>query len=339
MTSIRGPAAGVRGLHHVTAIAGDPQRNVDFYAGVLGLRLVKRTVNFDDPQTYHFYFGDDLGSPGSLMTFFPWPGSRRGRPGAGQPSVTSFAILPGAVGFWIERLLRHGVRFEGPSRRRNSETVLAFRDPDGLMLELVGHPAAESRPAWGGAPGIAGTYAIHGLHAVTLWVERWDETERVLVEILGFRGTVEEGTTRRYAVGHDGPGSLVDVRAIGGFGVGAEGAGTVHHVAFAVPDEAAELAVRARVVAGGMDPTPVVDRQYFRSVYFREPGGVLFELATAGPGFTVDEPADRLGKRLALPPQYEPHRATLEASLPPVHLPSRGDIEAFGGASDAGRSG
>jgi glyoxalase family protein len=332
VTSIPEPTPGVRGLHHVTAIAGDPQRNLDFYAGVLGLRLVKRTVNFDDPQTYHFYFGDDVGAPGSLMTFFPWPGSRGGRPGAGQASVTSFAILPGAVGFWIARLLRHGVRFEGPSRRRGSGTVLEFRDPDGLMLELVADPAAESRGAWDGAPGIAAEHAIHGLHAVTLWVERWDETERVLLEILGFRGTHEQGTTRRYAVGDGGPGTFVDLRAVGGFAVGAEGAGTVHHVAFAVSDEAAELAVRARVAAGGMEPTAVVDRQYFSSVYFREPGGVLFELATAGPGFTVDEPVERLGDRLALPPQSEPHRATLEASLPPVHLPSRGDVaEMFGG--------
>ena len=174
------------GLHHVTAIASDPQRNLDFYAGVLGLRLVKRTVNFDDPQTYHFYFGDEVGTPGSIMTFFPWPGARGGQTGRGQVSVTSFTIRPGSVGFWLERLLRHGIRYEGPTKRgagADTEQVLAFRDPDGLMLELVGHPGAESRPAWGGAPGIGAEHAIHGFHAATLWVELRREGSRLWLRI------------------------------------------------------------------------------------------------------------------------------------------------------------
>jgi predicted esterase/catechol 2,3-dioxygenase-like lactoylglutathione lyase family enzyme len=317
--------ASILGIHHVTAIAGDPQRNLDFYAGTLGLRFVKRTVNFDDPQTYHFYYGDERGTPGSIMTFFPWPGARRGRQGSGQVAVTSFAVLPHAIGFWIERLLLHGVQYEGPTRRgsgANAEQVIAFRDPDGLMLEIVGHQGAEARDAWGGAPGIAREQAIHGFHSVTIWVESAEATDRVLTETLGFRGMSEHETTRRYAVGDALPGALIDVREIGGFGHGVGGAGTVHHVAFAVENDETELAMRERVTNAGLRPTPVIDRNYFHSVYFREPGGVLYELATNPPGFTVDEPLEHLGERLMLPPQFEPLRAELEASLPRIHLPA-----------------
>ena len=316
--------SGVLGLHHVTAIASDPQRNLDFYVGVLGLRLVKRTVNFDDPQTYHFYFGDEVGTPGSIMTFFPWPGARRGRHGFGQVAVTSFAITPGALGFWIEQLVRHNIRYEGPSRRghgRDAEQVIAFRDPDGLMLELVANAAAESRPAWGGAPGIPAEHAIHGFYGVTLWVESSAETERVLVETLGFRPVREDNSTHRFEAGDGGPGRIVDVREIGGFGKAMGGAGTVHHVAFAVPDDDAQLALRDRVIQAGLQPTPVIDRSYFHSVYFREPGHVLYELATIAPGFAIDEAVDRLGTGLKLPAQYEPHRAEIEAVLPRIHLP------------------
>lgn len=316
--------SGILGLHHVSAIASDPQRNLDFYAGVLGLRLVKRTVNFDDPQTYHLYYGDEVGTAGSIMTFFPWPGARQGRAGAGQVAVTSFAILPSAVGFWVERLLRHGVQYQQPAKRGSGphvEQVIAFRDHDGLMLELVASDGAESRPAWGGAPGITRDQAIHGFHGVTLWIDRAERTEQVLVETMGFQPLREEGTTHRFTIGDGLPGTFVDVRAVGGFGVGAGGAGTVHHVAFALEDDRAELAMRERVGEAGLQPTAVIDRNYFHSVYFREPGHVLFELATVPPGFTVDEPVERLGERLMLPPQYEPQRAELESVLPRIHLP------------------
>ncbi|MEO8451569.1 MAG: ring-cleaving dioxygenase [Gemmatimonadota bacterium] len=316
--------AGVSGIHHVTAIAGDPQRNLDFYVGVLGLRLVKRTVNFDDPETYHFYFADEVGTPGSIMTFFPWPGANRGRQGPGQVAVTSFSILPGALGFWIERLLRHGVAYQGPHRRGpngpEGETVVSFKDPDGLLLELVAHPGAEGRSAWGDAPGISRPDALHGLHAVTLWVEDGAATERALVDTLGFRAVREDGSTRRFAAGDGGPGALVDVRTTGGFIPAIGGVGTVHHVAWRVADAAVELAVRDRVVDAGLDPTPVIDRHYFHSVYFNEPGGVLFELATNPPGFAIDEPVEHLGERLMLPAQYEARRAELEAVLPEIHV-------------------
>jgi predicted esterase/catechol 2,3-dioxygenase-like lactoylglutathione lyase family enzyme len=308
--------AGVLGIHHVTAIASDPQRNLDFYVGLLGLRLVKRTVNFDDPETYHLYFGDDVGNPGSIITFFPWPGARPGRHGTGQVAVTSFAVLPRALGFWVERLVRHGIRYEGPTKQ-----VISLKDHDGLMLEIVGHAGAEARPAWGEAPGIPREHAIHGFHGVTIWAEQGDATERVLVDTLGFRPVHEDGSTRRFAVGDGGPGTVVDVRSVGGFVHGAGGAGTVHHVAWRVPDDGAQLQMRERVTQAGLDPTPVIDRSYFHSVYFREPGGVLFELATDPPGFALDEPVGRLGERLMLPRQYEAHRAQIEAILPPIHLP------------------
>lgn len=320
----------VAGLHHVSAIASDPQRTLDFYLGVLGLRLVKRTVNFDDPQTYHFYFGDASGQPGSLLTFFPWPGAQRGRHGSGQIAVTSLSVPPSALGFWIERLLRHGIRYEGPSRRKmdgSVEKVLAFADPDGLMLELVGHPAATDGIPWGGVPEIPAEHAIRGLHSVTLWVNEGEATEQVVTGVLGFRELAEDASTRRYGVGDALPGRLLNLRTIGGFGEAKGGAGTVHHVAFSVADDEEEARLRGEVVSRGMHPTGVLDRKYFRSVYFREPGGVLFELATLGPGFAVDESAEHLGSQLTLPDGLEPERATIEANLPPIHLPSNSQGE------------
>ena len=329
--------ANILGLHHVTAIASDPQRNLDFYVGVLGLRFVKRTVNFDDPQTYHFYFADESGTPGSVMTFFPWPGARAGRIGSGQVAVTHFAVVPGSIGFWVERLIRHNVRFEGPVKRGSGadlEQVISFRDHDGLLLEIVGHPSAEQRPIWGKGAGVPREHAIHGFHGVTLWVEKSEPTERVLVDTLGFTPLREHETTKRFVVGGGGASRIVDVREIGGFGQGMGGAGTVHHVAFAVEDDAAELAVRARVEKAGLRPTPVIDRNYFHSVYFREPAGVLYELATNSPGFAIDEPIEHLGETLKLPPQYEANRAEIEAILPRIHVPGMESSEsAFASAT------
>jgi predicted esterase/catechol 2,3-dioxygenase-like lactoylglutathione lyase family enzyme len=315
----------ILGIHHVTAIASDPQRNVDFYAGILGLRLVKRTVNFDDPQTYHLYYGDEVGTPGSIMTFFPWPGARRGRIGAGQVALTSFAVLPSAIGFWVERLVRHGVDHKGPARRGPAgpdlEQVISLTDPDGLLLEIVGHPSAEERPAWAEAPGIPRDHAMHGFHGVTLWLDNATRSEKVLTDTLGFRPLREDDSTRRFVAGAGGAGTFVDLRTVGDFTRGAGGAGTVHHVAFRVPNDPAQLTVRDTVARAGLHPTPVIDRNYFHSVYFREPGGVLFELATDPPGFAIDEPVEHLGELLKLPPQYESHRAEIESILPPIHLP------------------
>jgi len=309
------------GIHHVTAIAGDAQRNLDFYAGVLGLRFVKRTVNFDDPGTYHFYFGDERGTPGSLITFFPWASARRGRIGARQVGVTRFAISPASIGWWVHRLIASGVSHEMPARR-GDEQVIAFTDPDGLLLELVAHPASTSRGAWERGT-VAPEHAIRGLHSVQLWVASPDATAETL-EAIGFRAAGERDGVARFAAGDEGPGALVDVRALGGFPDGVGGVGTVHHVAFRAAGDDEELALREIASSRGLRPTAVLDRSYFRSVYFREPGGVLFEIATDGPGFAIDEPLDALGSTLRLPPQYEASRAAIEASLPPAHLPRGG---------------
>ncbi len=314
----------ILGIHHVTAIASDPQRNVDFYAGLLGLRLVKRTVNFDDPLSYHLYYGDEVGHPGSLLTFFPWPDARRGRHGHGAVGVTALSIVPSAIGFWVERLRRHGVAYDGPMSRGSgdeAEEVIAFVDDDGLRLELVGQSFAVRRPAWGGAPGIAIDHAVRGLHSVTLWVADAEETERVLTDTLGFRRLGTIGAVQRFTTGAGGPGTFVDVTTIAGAVEAVGGAGTVHHVAFSVADDAVELAVRERVAAATLNPTPVIDRTYFRSVYFREPQGILFELATVPPGFAIDESVAHLGERLMLPPQYAVQRDEIEAVLPHIDLP------------------
>lgn len=307
------------GIHHVSSIVGDAQRNVDFYGGVLGLRLVKRTVNHDDPATHHLYFGDERGTPGSIVTFFPWGAASPGRAGVGQVAVTSFSVAPASLGWWLERLVRQGVAFERP-RRRFDEQVIAFKDHDGLQLELVAHAAAETREGWSGG-GVPREHAIRGLHAVTLWVHSLEPTAGVLTGALGFREVAREEGTARFAAGDEGPDTFVDVRAVGGFLGGIMGVGAVHHVAWRVADDDAAAALRGAVMAQGIATTDVIDRTYFRSVYFREPGGVLFELATDGPGFAVDEPPDRLGESLVLPPRFEAHRAEIEAVLPEIHPP------------------
>jgi len=306
-------------LHHITAIAGDPQRNLDFYAGTLGLRLVKLTVNFDDPGTYHLYFGDETGRPGSILTFFPWPEGSRGRQGTGQVGAVSLAIPPASLGWWIERLLRHGVRYEGPARRFD-EQVLSFSDPDGLLLELVATTRVERVQPWGGGP-VPPEHAVRGIHGATIWEDGDRGTAEFLTRFMGLRQIAEQAGRLRFESDAVGAGTVVDLRRIPGFWSGADGVGTVHHVAFRAPTDVAQLERRAEIERAGFEITPVVDRQYFRSVYFREPGGVLFEIATDPPGFTLDEPSAELGTHLKLPPQYEPIRDRIEQTLPVIHLP------------------
>jgi glyoxalase family protein len=306
-------------IHHVTAIAGDPQRNLDFYTGVLGLRLVKLTVNFDDPGSYHLYFGDDVGHPGSILTFFPWPDGRRGRQGTGQVGTVSLAIPSASLGFWVERLVQHGIKFEGPDRRFD-EQVLAFNDPDGLLIELAATPRVDRVTPWPDGP-VSAQHAVRGLHGGTIWEDGDRGTAEFLTAHLGFRQVGEEGNRLRFETATEGVGTVLDLRRVGGFWRGATGVGTVHHVAFRAPSDEAQLALRAQIQQVGVDATPVIDRQYFRSVYFREPGGVLFEIATDAPGFTVDEPAPELGTHLMLPPIYEPMRDRIAQALPPLRLP------------------
>ena len=300
----------VTGIHHVTAIAGDPQRNLDFYTQVLGLRLVKLTVNFDDPGTYHFYFGDANGTPGSILTFFPWAGVPRGTVGNGQVSATSFAIPAGSLSHWRDRLKEHGIAAEDLPPRFG-ETVLRFEDPDGLPLEIIATGTAPPDPA----------HAIAGFHSATLSEEGYEKTAALLQEVMGLRAVGAEGNRFRYRMGEGGPATIVDVLCSPDARPGRLGAGTVHHIAWRTPNDEQQLAWRRRLVEDGYNVSPVMDRTYFHSIYYREPGGILFEIATDPPGFALDEPSDRLGRRLMLPPQYEPHRALLERRLPKLRLP------------------
>jgi glyoxalase family protein len=312
-------SAVTSGIHHVTAISGEPQRNVDFYAGLLGLRLVKKTVNFDDPGTYHLYYGDGAGSPGSIMTFFPWAGAPQGRIGAGQLTVTSFSVPATALGYWTQRLVEAGVRFEKPEDRFG-ETVLRVTDPDLLRLELVAAPD-DRREGWDGGP-VPADHAVRGFHHVTLASSDPASTARLMTDTLGFRQTGEVEGRTRFEAGEGGPGNTVDVASGAGFPRGTIGVGTVHHVAFRVPDDETQLELREKVAALGNNVTPVLDRNYFRSIYFREPGGVLFEIATDPPGFAADEDPERLGESLKLPPWLEPQRDRLEEVLPPLRVPA-----------------
>ena len=299
---------GSAGIHHITAIAGDPQRNLDFYTEALGLRLVKRTVNFDDPGSYHFYFGDNIGSPGTIMTFFPWPGARRGARGSGQVTTVSFAVPRNSMAFWKERLRATHVIAEEIEGRFGCN-ALRFLDPDGLQLELVASANEES----------SSERALRGFAAPTLEVRNPEKTEKLLTENLGFEFVAEENNRRRFRGSGSNASAEIDLVS-SEVGFGQIAAGTVHHIAFRAADDDEQLKVREQLVARGLNVTPVIDRQYFHSIYFREPNGILFEIATDGPGFLIDEPADALGETLKLPPIYESKRNEIERVLPTIHL-------------------
>ncbi len=311
--------SNVLGIHHVTAITDDPQKNIDFYAGILGLRLVKKTVNFDVPDTYHFYYGDDQGRPGTILTFFSWPNSPKGQRGTGQVTTISFSIPSSASRYWQERLTRHGINVEGPTTRFE-EQVLSFTDHEGLSLELVAHHGAEQGTIWTNGP-VAAEYALRGIYSVTLSVTRHEATAKLLTQELGFRFVGEQGNRTRYEVGTAGDGAVVDLLNLPGAERGTESIGTVHHVAWRTANDEQQLAWRSKLSRLGLNVTRVMDRTYFHSIYFREPSGVLFEIATDQPGFAIDEPPEQLGTNLRLPPWLEAQRPTLERSLPAVHLP------------------
>jgi glyoxalase family protein len=303
------------GIHHVTAITSDSQRNVDFYTGLLGLRLVKVTVNFDDPGAYHLYYADESGHPGTILTFFAWPGAPRGRTGTGQLSAVAFTIRQASLDYWSQRLRSGGVQHQGPSTSLG-ESVLVLHDPDGMAIQLVAHPRAHERPGWTGGS-IPAEHAIRGIHSVTVWVEGYEHTARHLTETLGFRLVAEEHNVFRYEVGTGGPGALITVRCAPEFLPGTMAAGSIHHVAWRAATDEVQLRWRDALSSQGVDVTPILDRQYFHSIYFREPGGVLFEIATDPPGFTIDETVEHLGSQLKLPPWLEPARAEIEQALPP----------------------
>ncbi|GHE54094.1 diguanylate cyclase [Camelimonas fluminis] len=306
------------GIHHVTAIAGAAAHNRSFYVDVLGLRLVKRTVNFDDPGTWHLYFGDNAGAPGSLITFFPWPHATRGRAGVGDVLRTTFRVPAGSIGFWAHRFVEKGVRHDGVARRFG-DSVIDFEDPDGALLSLVaiGDAPASAGTAGATGGGVPEANAITGIDGVTLLLREAGPTAAILTSVFGFQESGREGAVTRLALGDGAGRSVVDLHVAGNFPGGRLGRGSVHHVAFRAASDAEQAELAARLVRDhGLRPTEQRDRQYFRSIYFREPGGVLFEIATDDPGFAVDEPLAHLGEQLKLPPQYEAHRAQIEATLP-----------------------
>lgn len=308
----------IRGIHHITAFASDPQANVDFYHNLLGQRLIKTTVNFDDPGTYHLYYGDETGSPGTLLTFFPWVGARRGRRGSGETGAIAYAIHPDSRVFWHRYLTQHGVEVEDGGERFGAPALL-FSDPDGMPLELVSVEQPGTIRTWSGGP-IPAEHALRGFHSVTLWAADPEYTAGVLEGVMGYtragqEGEKEKGDRWRFTgTGEIGP--VVDLLVRPDLPRGAMGAGSVHHVAFRAHDDPEQLEYQQHIARAGLRVTPVQDRQYFHSIYFREPGGVLFEIATDGPGFLIDEPVDQLGTSLKLPPWLEPQRAVIEQSLP-----------------------
>ena len=314
----------ILGLHHVTAIAGDPQQNIDFYGGVLGLRLVKLTVNYDDPTTYHLYYGDGQGHPGTIMTFFPWPGATRGRIGTGQLTVTSFAAPEKSLGYWKDRLTKLGISVQEASSEFD-ENILFFTDPDGLQLELIATPHANPDRVWERGT-VPVDFAIRGFHHVTLSENGYERTASLLTSTLGFKPIQAQAARFRYAASSGEPGTMVDLICAPEGRPGRVAVGTVHHVAWRTPTNGQQEKWREALRDLQFNVTPVIDRTYFHSIYFREPGGVLFEIATDPPGFTVDEPADKIGRALVLPSWLESERAELERILPPIRLPElRGD--------------
>ena len=304
----------ILGLHHVTAIAGNAKRNHDFYTKVLGLRLVKKTVNFDDPGTYHFYFGDGVGTPGTLLTFFPWEGVVQGSQGVGQATEVVYSVPEGSLEFWRARLEENNVKIDAAGARFG-EDYISFTDPDGTPLTFLVSRFADARVGWQ-TEEVKPDVAVKGFHSVTLTLRRRGPTEAVLA-LLGYELTGEEGNRYRYATKAIATAAIIDIVETGG-ARGVNASGTIHHIAFRVRDEKVQIAIRDELVEAGLQVTPKIDRNYFFSVYFREPGGVLFEIATDNPGFDVDEPVGELGMNLKLPAQYESRRAQIEEVLPAI---------------------
>lgn len=307
----------ITGIHHITAIAGHTQKNIDFYIGILGLRLVKKTVNFDAPEVYHFYYGDEAGNPGSILTFFPYEGLVKGRHGKGMLNTTSFSVASSSLNYWLERLKRFRINYKEPQERFEGETVVYFEDTDGLGLELVFNDSDKR-------PGISQVHiplqhSIKGFYSVEIWEEGYERTAGLLTEQLDHELIAEKGNRFRFAATNT-PGNYIDILCSPDSMKGLSGSGTVHHIAFATPNRKSQEEVRLRIIKRMLNPTPILDRNYFTSVYFREPGGVLFEIATSGPGFAIDETLEHLGEALKLPAQFEPRRTELEKKLIPITI-------------------
>lgn len=307
----------VTGIHHVTAMADDAQKNLEFYAGILGLRMVKKTVNFDAPDVYHLYYGNETGAPGTIMTFFPFAGIMRGRHGKGQMTVTSFSAPASSLDYWLKRLKKFNINHSAPQQRLDGELFISFQDPDGLGLELVFNQV-DQRPGftYGAIPA---ENAVKGFYGAELAEEGYERTAALLLESMDHRLIAEKGNRFRYSASGI-PGDFIDIVCVPDSQRGLGGGGTIHHLAFATPDDATQLEVREKLLTKGVQVTPVLDRQYFHSIYFREPGGILFEIATNPPGFAIDEHPSKLGDALKLPAWYESSRDKIEKGLKPIQL-------------------
>ncbi|WP_373056196.1 ring-cleaving dioxygenase [Zunongwangia sp. H14] len=313
----------INGLHHITSFASSPQKNVDFYAGILGLRLVKKTVNFDAPDIYHLYYGNEMGAPGTILTFFPYDGIAKGRKGNGQVTVTSFSIPENSLEYWMRRLDKFNINYHKPVQHFNQESSVYFEDYDSMGIELVANNK-DKRPGFSYGQ-IPQEYAVKGFYGITIAQSNAQATTAILTEEMEHKVIVEEGNRSRLA-SLDQPGGYVDIISDPKTPRGLGGGGIVHHVAFATPNDGTQLEFRERLLKKGyLQPTPVLDRQYFHSIYFREPGGVLFEVATNDIGFTIDEEKEQLGQELKLPEWEEPNRKRIEEGLVPVEV----NIEKF----------
>jgi len=307
----------ITGIHHVTALAGNPQKNLDFYAGILGLRLVKKTVNFDAPEVYHFYYGDETGHPGSILTFFPYGDIMKGRHGKGMLNTTSFSVPMASLNYWQKRLTKFNIHFKQPQERLQEEVFIYFEDEDGLGLELVFNDKDERKGfTYGNVPL---EYSIKGFYNVEIWEEGYERTAAILTEQLDHTLISEQSNRFRFAA-TDTPGNYVDILCAPDSLKGLGGGGTVHHIAFATANKESQEEVRTKISQRMLNPTPILDRQYFTSIYFREPGGVLFEVATEDPGFMIDEEKAHLGEHLKLPSWYEKDRTLIEKEVTPVHF-------------------
>jgi glyoxalase family protein len=304
----------IKGIHHITAIAGNAKRNVNFYTNTLGLHLVKKTVNFDDPNTYHLYYGDTKGAPGTILTFFPWEGIAAGRRGARQATEIGYSIPQGSLDFWLKRMEDHNI-IHNKVADKFGEQYLTVLDPDGLKLELTVAKNADSRQPWE-TNEIKAENAIKGFHNITITTNKMEPTARILTDVFGYKLLEQHVNRYRFITDTVENANIVDLVEVAGEIAGHVAGGSVHHVAFRVSDEKTLMEYRDKIAALGLHITDKIDRNYFYSLYFREPGGVLFEIATDNPGFDVDEPADQLGQNLMLPVQYESRRAEIEKTLP-----------------------
>jgi len=310
----------VNGIHHVTAIAGDPQANLDFYSQILGLRFIKKTVNFDDPFTYHLYYGDETGSPGTILTFFPWSTRGfKGKKGVGQITTMSFSVSFTSLDFWLERLRNNNINFTGPFKRFEEE-VLLFEDPDDFEIELIASKEEDRFPWQRGE--IPSEHSIRGFHSIALSERFYEDTGNFMVDLLGFKKHLISGNRVRYSSGEGGPGKYIDILSTPDLQTGRMGVGSVHHVAFRTENDNSQIELRDKLLKNNIDVTPVIDRNYFHSIYFNEPGNVLFEIATDPPGFLTDESKNELGQNLKLPKWFEANRAEIEKTLPKLKVPS-----------------